>query len=67
MHTVWMMREMIRWGHLHAEADVAGIAEHCCDTTAYRAAASGLGVACPESDFVAMELRGGQMLTPKAH
>ena len=62
MHAVWMMREMIRWGHLHADADMMAIAEHCCDTTAYRAAATSLGVGCPESDFVTMELRGGRTL-----
>lgn len=67
MHAVWMMREMIRWGHLHAGAEVGEIAGYCCDTTAYRAAATSLGVACPAGDFVAMELRGGRTLTPEAH
>lgn len=62
MHAVWMMREMIRWGHLHAGADVRAIAESCCDATAYRAAATTLGVGCPEADFVPMELRNGRTL-----
>ncbi len=62
MHTVWMMREMIRWGHLHPEADVLEIADRCCDTTAYRAAATSLGIGCPADDFVTMELRGGKTL-----
>jgi ABC-type nitrate/sulfonate/bicarbonate transport system substrate-binding protein len=64
MHAVWMMREMIRWGHLHPEADVAAIAEACCDTTAYRAAATTLGVGCPAADFVPMELRNGRTFGP---
>jgi nitrate/nitrite transport system substrate-binding protein len=62
MHMVWLMREMIRWGHLHAEADVVDIAERCCDSRAYRAAATSLGVGCPEEDFVPMELRSGRIL-----
>jgi ABC-type nitrate/sulfonate/bicarbonate transport system substrate-binding protein len=65
MHAVWMMQEMIRWEHLHADADVIQIAERCCDARAYRTAATSLGVGCPESDFVAMELRGGRMLRPE--
>ena len=65
MHAVWMMREMIRWGHLHAAADVLAIADRCCDATAYRAAATSLGVGCPESDFVPMDLRGGRTLRPE--
>jgi ABC-type nitrate/sulfonate/bicarbonate transport system substrate-binding protein len=66
MHAVWMMREMIRWGHLHAGADVRSIAENCCDTTAYRAAATMLGVGCPQGDFVPMELRNGRTLDLEA-
>jgi len=63
MHTVWMLREMMRWGHLHAGADVMDIAQRCSDITAYRQAATTLGVGCPEEDFVDMELRGGRVLT----
>ena len=62
MHAVWMLREMIRWGHLHPDANILEIADRCCDTTAYRAAATSLGVGCPENDFITMELRGGQSL-----
>jgi hypothetical protein len=62
MHSVWMLREMIRWGHLHAGADVLEIAQRCSDTAAYRAAAGNLGMACAEPDFAPMELRGGSML-----
>jgi ABC-type nitrate/sulfonate/bicarbonate transport system substrate-binding protein len=62
MHAVWMMREMVRWGHLHPEADILAIAENCCDTAAYRAAATSLGVGCPGEDFVPMTLRGGRAL-----
>jgi nitrate/nitrite transport system substrate-binding protein len=61
MHPVWMMREMMRWGHLHPEADVAEIADRCCDARAYRKAATSLGVGCPDEDFVPMELRQGEL------
>ncbi|HVT81147.1 MAG TPA: CmpA/NrtA family ABC transporter substrate-binding protein [Phycisphaerae bacterium] len=62
MHAVWMLREMIRWGHLHPDANILEIADRCCDTTAYRAAATSLGVGCPDNDFVTMELRAGKTL-----
>ncbi|HEY4329982.1 MAG TPA: CmpA/NrtA family ABC transporter substrate-binding protein [Phycisphaerae bacterium] len=62
MHVVWMIREMMRWGHLHEGADAVAIAESCCDAGAYRAAATSLGVGCPSEDYAAMELRGGRML-----
>jgi ABC-type nitrate/sulfonate/bicarbonate transport system substrate-binding protein len=64
MHGVWMLREMVRWGHLHREADLRTIAERCCDTRAYRAAARTLDIVCPPEgeDFVEMELRGGRKL-----
>ncbi len=62
MHAVWMMREMIRWGHLHPGADIAEIADRCCDTAAYRAATKTLGIVCPPDDFAPMELRGGKYL-----
>ena len=63
MHAVWLLQEMIRWGHLHAEADVRHIAENCCDTAPYRAAATSIGVGCPNADFVPMPLRNGQTVT----
>jgi ABC-type nitrate/sulfonate/bicarbonate transport system substrate-binding protein len=64
MHAAWMLREMVRWGHLHPEADIRGIAERCVDTGAYRAAAAALGIECPPAgeEFIAMELRGGRTL-----
>jgi ABC-type nitrate/sulfonate/bicarbonate transport system substrate-binding protein len=62
MHTVWMLGEMMRWGHLRAGADVVEIAKRCSDAAAYRQAATALGVGCPEEDFVPMELRGGRAL-----
>ncbi len=62
LHAIWMLREMIRWGHLHVAADVRAIAEACHDARAYRAAAATLDIACPRDgeDFVPMELRGGR-------
>ena len=63
MHTAWMMREMIRWGHLHPETDMRAIAMRCVDTQPYRAAAADLKIDCPAEDFSPMPLRHGQMLT----
>ena len=63
MHPVWLMKQMIRWGHLHAEADVLALENHCCDSRPYRAAAASLEIACPAEDFAPMELRNGQWLT----
>lgn len=63
MHAVWLMQEMIRWGHLHPEADIRHIAENCCDTAAYRMAATSVGVGCPGDDFMPMPLRNGRFVT----
>ena len=64
MHAVWMMREMIRWGHLHPDADILKIADCCCDAGAYRAAALSLNITCPAdgNDFLPMDLRSGRLL-----
>jgi len=65
MHTVWMMQQMVRWGHLHVDADLESIAERCSTPGAYRQAAASLGIACPAADFVPMKLRHGQVFTPE--
>jgi hypothetical protein len=63
MHSAWMMLEMIRWGHLHPEADVTGIAGRCVHALPYRHAAASLQIPCPEEDFAPLPLRNGRKLT----
>ncbi len=63
LHSVWMMLEMIRWGHLHPGADIVSIADRCCDTAPYRQAAASLRLPCPADDFAPMPLRHGRFLT----
>jgi ABC-type nitrate/sulfonate/bicarbonate transport system substrate-binding protein len=65
-HAAWMASEMVRWGELPAATDVRGIAESCADTTAYRAAAETLKLACPPNDFPPMPLRSGAYEAPVA-
>jgi nitrate/nitrite transport system substrate-binding protein len=62
-HAAWMLQQMVRWGHLHPEADVQGIASACCNTAPFRAAAESLDLACPPDDFPPMPLRNGRSLT----
>jgi ABC-type nitrate/sulfonate/bicarbonate transport system substrate-binding protein len=58
-HVAWILREMIRWGHLPGDTDIAAIAHRSVDTTAYRRAADSLSVECPADDFPPMPLRRG--------
>jgi nitrate/nitrite transport system substrate-binding protein len=58
-HVAWLLREMIRWGHLPADTDVAAIAKRSVDTVAYRCAAESLAIECPADDFPPMPLRRG--------
>lgn len=62
-HALWMLQQMVRWGHLHPEADVLSIAGACCNTAPFRAAAASLELACPSEDFPPMALRNGRSLT----
>jgi hypothetical protein len=63
MHAAWMLMQMIRWGEVSPGADIVTLAERCCDTTAYRAAAGELGIEAPADDFPAMKLGSGESLT----
>jgi ABC-type nitrate/sulfonate/bicarbonate transport system substrate-binding protein len=58
-HVGWLLREMVRWGHLPPDTDVASIAGRSVDTAAYRRAAESLSIACPADDFPPMPLRRG--------
>jgi nitrate/nitrite transport system substrate-binding protein len=58
-HVAWLISEMSRWNHLHAETDVAGVAARSVDASAYRTVAAAMGIGCPEEDFPPMRLRSG--------
>jgi ABC-type nitrate/sulfonate/bicarbonate transport system substrate-binding protein len=60
-HCVWMMEQMVRWGHLSQDIDALAVAAQCTDTTAWREAAASLGFAIPADDFPPMPLRNGQV------
>lgn len=59
-HCVWMMEQMVRWGHLSQDTDTLAIAARCTDSTAWREAAEALGLERPVDDFPSMPLRNGQ-------
>jgi NitT/TauT family transport system ATP-binding protein len=58
-HSAWLASQLVRWGHLPHSADVVAIAEKCCQTSAYRAAARSLKLESPATDFPPMPLRNG--------
>ncbi len=55
----WLLRQMIRWGHLPRDTDVIGAARRSVETKFYRRAAESLGIDCPSDDFPPMRLRSG--------
>jgi nitrate/nitrite transport system substrate-binding protein len=59
-HCVWMMEQMVRWGHLPQDIDTIEIASGCTDSAAWREAADSLGFSGPADDFPPMPLRNGQ-------
>jgi ABC-type nitrate/sulfonate/bicarbonate transport system substrate-binding protein len=59
-HMAWLLEQMVRWGHAPSDTDVIATADRCTDSTAYRAAASTLNVACPNDEYPPMRLRGGR-------
>ncbi|HVV46869.1 MAG TPA: CmpA/NrtA family ABC transporter substrate-binding protein [Bryobacteraceae bacterium] len=58
-HSAWLLREMIRWRHVAPSIGERGteIALRCVDSTAYRAAAESMQIACPPTDLPPMQLR----------
>lgn len=60
-HTAWMAAQMIRWRQVAADTDVRALAQECADSSAYRAAAESLRLACPPSDSPPMPLRSGAL------
>ncbi len=63
-HVVWMLRQMMRWGELAADAPVRELAERSLRSDFYRPQAAKLGIAIPLTDFPDMPLRRG-LLTMK--
>ena len=63
-HVVWLLDQMIRWGHADPMTDARGVAAACVDTRHYREAAASMHVACPDDDYPPMPLRGGQWYRP---
>ncbi len=58
-HYVWLMEQMVRWGHRSPIADAMATARKCIDTAPYRAAVASMGIECPATDFPSMPLRNG--------
>ena len=63
-HVVWMLRQMMRWGELAADAPVRELSERSLRSDFYRVQAAKLGMAPPPTDFPDMPLRRG-VLTMK--
>ncbi|HSI33555.1 MAG TPA: CmpA/NrtA family ABC transporter substrate-binding protein [Tepidisphaeraceae bacterium] len=59
-HVGWLLEQMIRWGHVAPDVDVAEVADRCTDSAAYREAADALRLTCPETEYPPMALRNGQ-------
>jgi nitrate/nitrite transport system substrate-binding protein len=49
-HADWFLRQMVRWNQADPSIDVEGTANRVYRTDLYRAAASEMGVACPDDD-----------------
>jgi ABC-type nitrate/sulfonate/bicarbonate transport system substrate-binding protein len=58
-HAAWLVGQMVRWGHVPADTDVAAVARRSIASASYRAAAAQAGVECPPSDAPPMRLRDG--------
>jgi len=64
-HMAWLLEQMIRWGHAASDTDVMATADRCTESSAYRAAAGSLGIACPGDEYPPMALRGGRLFEVK--
>jgi two-component system, oxyanion-binding sensor len=58
-HAAWVMDQMVRWGHVAADLDAAGIARQSVETSAWRRAAEALHLPAPDDDLPPMRLRHG--------
>jgi hypothetical protein len=64
-HVVWLLDQMIRWGHADPLTDARAAAEACVETRYFREAAAALNVPCPDDDYPPMPLRGGHWYRPR--
>ncbi len=48
---VWLLEQMIRWGHVASDVDPMAVSVASTHTASYREAAATLGVECPPVDF----------------
>ncbi|HWE04923.1 MAG TPA: CmpA/NrtA family ABC transporter substrate-binding protein [Tepidisphaeraceae bacterium] len=58
-HAAWLLKQMIRWGHLPPDIDVVAVARLAVDSGPYRRVAEGLKLECPPDDLPPMKLRTG--------
>ena len=65
-HCVWMMDQMVRWGHLSQDVDTLAIAAACIDSAPWREAAASMGIAAPIDDSPPMRMRNGQIFQARA-
>jgi ABC-type nitrate/sulfonate/bicarbonate transport system substrate-binding protein len=47
---MWLLNQMLRWGHLRAEMDLPWIARQSVDSGPYRAATASMGWPCPADE-----------------
>jgi ABC-type nitrate/sulfonate/bicarbonate transport system substrate-binding protein len=59
-HHAWYASQMMRWRHLSPAGDVAGLAQRCVSSGAFRQVSEALRIACPPTDAPPMPLRSGQ-------
>jgi ABC-type nitrate/sulfonate/bicarbonate transport system substrate-binding protein len=55
----WLAKEMVRWGHLSIQTNVASLASRCVISAPFREAAAALSLECPDRDDPPMRLRNG--------
>ncbi|CAN5175009.1 CmpA/NrtA family ABC transporter substrate-binding protein [soil metagenome] len=49
-HADWFLKQMVRWGQASPSIDIAATSDRVYRTDLFRAAASEMGIACPEID-----------------
>jgi two-component system, oxyanion-binding sensor len=63
-HADWFLAQMVRWGQASARADLAAVADRVFRPDLFRAAAAGLGIACPDEDRKPAGAHGEPALPP---
>jgi ABC-type nitrate/sulfonate/bicarbonate transport system substrate-binding protein len=64
-HMLWLLEQMIRWGHAASDLDLTEVADRCTDSGPYRRAAESLHIECPKDEYPPMPLRGGRTFDVK--